>query len=185
MLRVVAAALIAAAALAPAVEAVDPTWIGVGGPRDWAPRPGYVLELDGKAWRIDALNGGGVTSLPLASRTVVRVRRLPDCLPVVRFVAVPGRDYFIRFAADGSARVEDWTGQGMDSGPALGDPGAPVCPALPDTSSAMPTSATGTNLPFVAAAAGVLTGILAFAGALRHQRHRREGDTRRPEARTG
>lgn len=112
------------------------TWIGIGGPRDWAPRPGYTLEVGDDAWRIDRDNGGGVTALPLTARTVVRVRRLADCVPVVRFVAVPGRDYYVRFAADGSARVEDWTDEGMDSGPALGDPSAPVCPALPDTSTA-------------------------------------------------
>jgi hypothetical protein len=175
LIRIIAVAVLAAAAQAPAVEAIDPTWIGIGGPQDWAPSPGYVLEVDGSSWRIDAVHGGGVTTLPLVSRTVVQVRRLPDCTPVVRFVAVPGRDYFIRFAADGSDRVEDWTGQGMDSGPALGDPVAPICPALPDTSSAPSSSPTGAALPFVATAAGVLAGLLAGGMMLRHQRLRRAG----------
>jgi hypothetical protein len=157
--RVVASTAVVLMALAvPAVPAgaVGLTWIGIGGPQDWAPSPGYTLEIGHDAWRVDAINGGGVVSLPLTSTTIVRVRRLADCAPVVRFVAVPGRNYYIRFAASGSARVEDLTGQGMDAGPALGDPSALVCPALPDTSTADPTPPTPSGVPVLAAAVCVL-----------------------------
>ena len=155
------AALLLVALAVPAVpaDAAELTWIGIGGPQDWATRPGYTLEVGRDAWQIDAIHGGGVTALPLTSATVVRVRRVSDCTPVVRFVAVPGRDYFIRFAASGAARVEDWTGQGMDAGPALGDPTAPVCPALPDTSAGGATPPTPSVVPFLAAAAGTLAGV--------------------------
>ncbi len=149
--------LVALAQPAQPARAGELTWIGIGGPQDWAPRPGYTLEVGRDAWRIDAINGGGVLSLPLASRAIVRVRRLSDCVPVVRFTAVPGRSYFIRFAASGTARVEDLTGQGMDSGPALGDPSPRVCPALPDTSTADRTPASRGLLPILAAAAAIAT----------------------------
>jgi len=162
--------LIALAVPAAPAGAVDVTWIGIGGPEDWAPRPGFTLEVGHDAWRIDAINGGGVTTVPLTSATVVRVRRLSDCAPVVRFVARPGRDYYIRFAAGGTARVEDWTGEGMDAGPALGDPSAPVCPALPDTSTAPTASRTsGATLPVVLII-GILAAIALVAARLRPRR---------------
>ncbi len=149
---------------APAAAGVAPTWVAVTGPADWAPTPGYMLEIGRDAWIINATNGGGVTAVPLGQPTVVRVRRLSDCAPVVRFVAQPGRDYTIRFASSGSARVEDWTGQGMDSGPALGDPVNPVCPALPDTSTAAPAAPPGASQDLaplgIAGAAGLLAALL-------------------------
>jgi hypothetical protein len=160
--RVVAStAIVLIALVVPAVpaDAVGLTWIGIGGPQDWAPRPGYTLEIGHDAWRVDAINGGGVISLPLTTTAIVRVRRLADCAPVVRFVAAPGRNYYIRFAVNGSARVEDLTGQGMDSGPALGNPSAPVCPALPDTSTAEPTPPTPSRLPVLALAVGILVAV--------------------------
>src|SRR4051794_1406316 len=94
---VATAAVLALAATAAPTRAISPTWIGIGGPADWAPRPGYELEAGDDAWRIDAANGGGVTTVRLATPTVVRARRLSDCVPVVGFVAVPGHAYFIRF----------------------------------------------------------------------------------------
>ncbi|MHB8959195.1 MAG: hypothetical protein ACYDAN_06180 [Candidatus Limnocylindrales bacterium] len=168
---VASTALVLTALSAPVVpaKAVGLTWIGIGGPQDWAPRPGYTLEIGNEAWRVDATHGGGVTTLSLTTPTVVRVRRLADCAPVVRFVATPGRDYYIRFASDGSARVEDWTSEGMDAGPALGDPSAPVCPSLPDTSTAEPAPAPSSGLPVLAVAAGVA----AAAAVLRRPARRR------------
>jgi hypothetical protein len=159
----IAAVLTLATTAQPAAGAA-PTWIAITGPADWAPAPGYTLEIGRDAWVINATNGGGVTAVPLSQPTVVRVRRLSDCTPVVRFVAQPSRDYTIRFASDGSARVEDWTGRGMDSGPALGDPVNPVCPALPDTSTASPEAPPGASPDFaplgIAAAAGLLAALL-------------------------
>jgi hypothetical protein len=100
-----------------------------------------------------------VRDVPLTTTAIVRMRRLADCAPVVRFVAAPERNYYIRFAVNGSARVEDLTGQGVDSGPALGNPSAPVCPALPDTSTAEPTLPTPSRLPVLALAVGILVAV--------------------------
>ena len=149
---------------AQSVAGAAPTWVAITGPADWAPTPGYTLEIGRDAWVINATNGGGVTAVSLSRPTVVRVRRLSDCKPVVRFVAQPGRDYTIRFASNGSARVEDWTDQGMDSGPALGDPVKPVCPALPDTATASPAAPPDATPDFaplgIAAVAGLLVALL-------------------------
>lgn len=161
--RVLPAALLLVVSLAGPARATGPTWVGIGGPIDWAPVPGYTLEIGLDAWTINALNGGGVTTVALSEPTIVRVRRLSDCVPVVRFVALPGRDYYIRFAADGTPRVEDWTAEGMDAGPALGDPGAAVCPALPDSATAGPPGG-ATDVPslVVPGALGALAAILAM-----------------------
>lgn len=159
------AAVLALAFSAQPAEGAAPTWVAITGPADWAPTPGYELEIGGDAWLVNAIHGGGVTTVSLSRPTVVRVRRLADCAPVVRFVASPGRAYTIRFAASGSARVEDWTGQGMDAGPALGDPSRPRCPALPDTASETPqprADASSDPTPLgVALAAGLIAALLA------------------------
>ena len=145
--------------------------MGIGGPMDWTPTPGFTLEIGRDAWTINATNGGGVTTVALSEPTIVRVRRLSDCVPVVRFVAEPGRFYYIRFAANGTARVEDWTKEGMDSGPALGNPGDPVCPRLPDTSTAAPSPGPSNGLPLVTAgAAGALAAIWMLRGRARSTR---------------
>ena len=159
--------LILATSAQPAAGAA-PTWVAITGPADWAPTPGYTLEIGRGAWVINATNGGGVTAVSLSRSTVVRVRRLSDCTPVVRFVAEPGRDYTIRFASNGSARVEDWTGQGMDSGPALGDPVNPVCPALPDTATASPAAPPDASADFAPLGIAAVTGLL--AALLTHRR---------------
>jgi len=110
------------------------TWIGIGGPPDWAPVPGYSLEIGtNHVYTVDQVNGGGVVSLALRAPVIVRVRRLSDCTPIVRFVARPGDHFFIRFNEAGRPRVESWNGVGMDSGPALGPAADPNCAPLPDT----------------------------------------------------
>lgn len=154
--------------LAGPVAAADPTWVGIGGPEDWQPKPGFTLEIGSKAWTITAQSAGGVTSLELSAPTIVRVRRLSDCVPVVRFVAQPGRLYFIRFAANGTARVEDWTAQGMDAGPGMGAGGPLVCPRLPDTSTAT-GARPGTSMVALAVAIGlgVVTTLIGLSGRSR------------------
>jgi len=139
-------ALFLCLAMTSPAAAVDDTWVGIGGPQEWAPDPGFSLEIGSTAYPIGPLNGGGVRTVALTKPTIVRVRRLPDCRPVVRFVAQPGRDYFIRFAADGTVHVEDWTSEGMDSGPAI-DPGPAVCPRLPDTSTSPVPSQRSDDVP--------------------------------------
>ena len=110
----------------------QPMWVAVRGPEDWAPDPGFSLEIGGIAYPVNANNGGGVTSTDVREQTIVRLRRLPDCEPIVTFAARPGERYVIRVSAAGAPQVEDWTGRGLDSGPAL-TPGPPVCDPLPDT----------------------------------------------------
>lgn len=107
-------------------------WVAVWGPKDWAPDPGFSLEIGGLAYAVNANNGGGVTSIDAREPTIVRLRRLPDCVPVVRFAGRPGGRYVIRVSAGGTPRVEDWTGLGLDTGPAL-TPGPRACYPLPDT----------------------------------------------------
>ena len=169
------ATVLALATSAQPAAAAAPTWVAITGPADWAPTPGYTLEIGRDAWVINATSGGGVTAVPLSRPTVVRVRRLSDCTPVVRFVAQPGRDYTIRFASNGSARVEDWTGQGMDSGPALGDPVNPVCPALPDTATASLPTPPDTSPAFAPLGIAAIAGLLAVLLTDRRTRaaHRR------------
>jgi len=148
--------------LAGPVRAADLTWIGIGGPMDWQPDPGYSLEIGSTAWTIDANNGGGLVTVDLQVPTVVRVRRLPDCVPVVRFVAQPGGRYDIAFAIDRTARVIDMAGRPMDTPGPPGDPGPLVCPRLPDTSIAAPAIAGGApNIALLVAAglAGLALGV--------------------------
>lgn len=163
------AALFLLVVLAAPAAAADSTWVVIGGPQDRQPDPGFTLEIGSRAWTIDALNGGGGTNLDLGAPTIVRVRRLSDCAPVVRFVAQPGRMYFIRFAADGTARVEDWTARGMDSGPGLGDGGPATCPRLPDTSTNASAPA-GSGMLVLAVVLGLSLAVTSFGLARRSPR---------------
>lgn len=125
------ALLLSMVATAP-VSANELTSIGIGGPDGW-PRSSLTLEVGTSAATLRAHRGGGGTTVELDAPTVIRVRRLSDCETLVRFVAEPGRSYWIRFEANGTAHVADRTQEGMDAGPGLGLHRA-VCPALPDTS---------------------------------------------------
>jgi hypothetical protein len=126
-------------------------WVAVRGPRDWAPNPGYSLEIGERAYPVSASNGGGVTSVRVAEPTIVRLRRLPDCQPVVRFTGRPGGRYVIRVSAAGTPSVEDWTGHGLDSGPSL-SLGPRACDRLPETAtdSGTPGRETPLHSPLIA-----------------------------------
>lgn len=131
-----AAALLLTLLLVTPASATELTWIAISGPPDWAPTPGYSLEIGrNHVYTVDQVNGGGVVSLRLTAPAIVRVRRLSDCTPIVRFVAQPGDHFVIRFDRAGRPRVENWNGAGMDSGPALGPAADPNCAPLPDTAS--------------------------------------------------
>lgn len=133
ILRLVDLGFLPQTSTGPAAErSTEPMWVAVRGPEDWAPDPGFSLEVGGTAYAINANNGGGVTSIDAREPTIVRLRRLPDCEPVVRFAGRPGGRYVIRVPDTGTPRVEDWTGYGLDTGPAL-SPGPRVCDPLPDT----------------------------------------------------
>ena len=71
----------------------QPIWVAVTGPKDWAPDPGFSLEIGGITYSVNANNGGGVTSIDAREPTIVRLRRLPDCEPIVRVVGRSGERY--------------------------------------------------------------------------------------------
>ena len=144
-------------------------WVAVRGPRDWAPNPGYSLEIGDATYRIDRESGGGVASVDRSAPTIVRLRRLRDCQPVVRFVARPGGRYVIRITEDDTPHVEDWSSLGLDAGPAL-TAGPRSCDPLPDTSTSQPRRAT--DLAFIVIVVGAVTMLLMYRG---HPRTRCRG----------
>ncbi len=109
--------------------AVGPAWLAITGPADWQPDPGYEMQVNGKAWVVDKNNGGGVTTVDLANPSRVTISGVGGCESILAFTAQPGRMYVIRFAANGSPAVEDWTANGVDSGPGINGPVTPKCPA--------------------------------------------------------
>jgi hypothetical protein len=155
--RGLAIATFLALVLAAPVAAGEPTTIGITG--GWP--VSVTLEIGQLSITLNAHEGGGVTSVELDGPTVVRVRRLSDCVPLVRFVAQPGRTYFIDWDSNGHPRVEDHTNDGLDSGPGMELHYRRACPALPDSSTGpVPPGRDGSPillLAAVAAAAFVLT----------------------------
>jgi len=106
----------------------EQVWVGVTGPADWMAPDDYILEVGGSAWPIESLFGGGVISLDVAGPVSARLVRPSDCAVLVSWVARPGTAWAIRFDADDQPRLEDWTGQGLESGPALGEGLPSGCP---------------------------------------------------------
>ena len=117
----------------PEEQACDQGWVTVTGPRDWLAPHDYVLEIGARGWPIEQNGGGGVVAVDLApgERVEVRLVERDRCNAVVAFRASPGSSWVIRFAADGSAGVEDWTGRGANVlGPALGEGRPTDCVSL-------------------------------------------------------
>lgn len=163
--RSVALALFLIALLAGPVAAADPTWVGIG-----SPPYSVTLEVGTQSQTIKAHEGNAVTTAELDAPTVVRVRRLSDCQPIVRFVAQPEGRYFIRFASDGTVRVEDLTGKSIDSGPGFNLLARLTCPALPDSSTA-PASSEPRGLELLLLFGAVVAmSYVAFAGRTRSSR---------------
>jgi hypothetical protein len=102
--------------------------VAVTGPRDWRPPEEMRLEIGDDAWAITGDGGGGVVSAISGSPVQVRLVGVPSCQRYAFFEARPGSASVIRFAADGSLMVEDWTGQPIDSGPLLSEAKASGCP---------------------------------------------------------
>ena len=117
----------------PVAFASEPTGIAIGGPPPW-PETSLTLEVGSRSALLEAGVSGGVTSIDLDDPAVVRVRRVSDCVPLVRFLAQPGRSYSIEFTSNGRLRVEDRGDSGLDSGPGFDLTSGLMCPALPDTS---------------------------------------------------
>lgn len=119
------------------VAAVDYTTVAIGfpGPSGSA-RSALTVEIGRASAMIVRVGmGGGGASVELDRPTVVRVRRLPSCEVIARFVVQPGGSYKIDVARDGTLEVKDYSATGMDSGPGI-QLHRPTCPALPDTSTA-------------------------------------------------
>jgi hypothetical protein len=89
--------------------------VAVTGPAGSRSAEELVLEAGETAW----LGYGGVVSVPSDAPLPVRLLGRASCVTYASFIAPPGTQWVIRFAADGSVGVEDWTGRGTDAGPAL------------------------------------------------------------------
>ena len=113
----------------PVAFASEPTGIAIGGPPPW-PETSLTLEVGSRSALLEAGVSGGVTSIDLDDPAVVRVRRVSDCVPLVRFLAQPGRSYSIEFTSNGRIRVEDRGDSGLDSGPGFDLTSGLMCPAL-------------------------------------------------------
>jgi len=154
------------------VTAGEPTTIGITG--GWP--VSVTLEIGQLSITLNAHEGGGVTSVELDAPTVVRVRRLSDCVPLVRFVATPGGSYWIypgRLIPGHEAPwVKDLHGGPTDSGPGMEFHYRRSCPALPDSATgpvpAPPAAPTGRDAPLIPLLAVVATA--AFAATLRRTR---------------
>jgi hypothetical protein len=108
-------------------EPDEETWITVTGPRDWLAPTEMALEIGGSAWAITVLGGGGVAMTPLETTSEVRLVSIEDCREFARFMAEPGSAHVVRFAPDESVGVEDWTGRGVEMGPALNETAPSDC----------------------------------------------------------
>jgi hypothetical protein len=103
------------------MQACDEVWVTVTGPADWRAPDHYVLEIGVHGWPIEEGAGGGVVAVELDPEEEVMVRLVQPraCKAIVEVRALPGSRWVIRFGADGAPGVEDWTGRGLDLGPAL------------------------------------------------------------------
>lgn len=104
------------------------TILAVTGPEDWQPETNLSLEIGDRAWAVSRPSPFGMASLRSAAPLNVRLVRPLDCSTLASFRVQPGSTHIIRFAADGSLAVEDWTGQAVDAGPTLGARPPTRCP---------------------------------------------------------
>jgi hypothetical protein len=109
----------------PDTRACDELWVGVVGSPDFD----VELHVFGQVWAIPAGGGGGVVSVEVVPDVPVDVRLVETeaCSAIVEFPASGGSAWVIRFVAEGAPRVEDWTGEGHDDGPALEQARATEC----------------------------------------------------------
>jgi hypothetical protein len=100
------------------------TWVAVTGPANSEAPEDLVLEIGNGAW----FGYGGVVSVEAESPLAVRLVGRETCRIYAGFTAPTGTMWVVRFASDGRATIEDWTGRGMDAGPALGEREPSECP---------------------------------------------------------
>jgi hypothetical protein len=138
-------------------------WVAVTGPAGSEAREGLVLEVGATAWD----GYGGVVAVPSDTPVAVRLVGRASCRTYASFVAPPGTSWVIRFAADGSARIEDRTGRPMDAGPGLGERPPTGCPigtaARPSESGDGATALWTQPALLIGLAALIITALIAFA----------------------
>jgi hypothetical protein len=93
----------------------NPVTVAVHGPRDSEPPEELILQIGDTGW----FGYGGVASVDARGSLPVRLIGRESCTVYASLVALPGSAWIIRFGEDGPVSLEDWTGRGMDSGPAL------------------------------------------------------------------
>ena len=115
----------------PEIPSCNEVWVTVTGPENWLQPEDYVLEISAQGWPVDEGAGGGVVAVQLerGQRVLVRLVRPRDCVAIAEFAALPGSNWVIRFAADGTTSVEDWTGRGHEMGPGLVEGQRTDCPS--------------------------------------------------------
>jgi hypothetical protein len=99
--------------------------VAVTGPANSDVPEDLVLEVGDTAW----FGYGGVVSVETQSALGVRLVGRESCRSYASFEAPAGTMWVVRFADNGTVGVEDWTGRGMDAGPALGEREPSGCPA--------------------------------------------------------
>ncbi len=104
-------------------------WVAVLGTASQPPEP-MQLRIDEQAWD----GYGGVVSLETSGPVAVRLIGDQTCREYANFTAEAGTNWVVRFAADESVAIEDWTGRSMDAGPALGEREPRECQATPSPS---------------------------------------------------
>ena len=145
----------------PPILLKEQTWISVTGPAGSHPPEELVLEIRDRAWD----GYGGVVSVATRDAVDVRLVGLAGCRTYAQFSAPPGSAWVIRFTEEGSARLEDWTGRGIETGPGLPDRPASGCPIL-GVSDAGPSDIALVAV-FVMGGGFVVIGVLALLFAVR------------------
>lgn len=115
-------------------ETLEQVVVAVTGTAPEPPEP-LLLHIDDQAWH----GYGGVVGVETRDPVTVRLVGQESCREYASFSADPGTNWVVRFTADESAAVEDWTGRGMDAGPALGEREARDCQVPTPSSSPRPS----------------------------------------------
>ena len=124
MMRLGLTIVVALILATPAILLQEQTWISVTGPAGSHPPEELVLEIGHRAWD----GYGGVVGVATRDAVDVRLVGLAECRTYAHFSASPGSAWVIRFTEDGSVRMEDWTGRGMETGPGLPERSTSGCP---------------------------------------------------------
>jgi hypothetical protein len=100
---------------------IPQTWVGIQGPRGCVPPEEMSLEIDGSTWSLNADACDRVVTLQTGQAVQVNLWGVSTCRFYTSFEAPPGSLHLIVFLDDGSIRIDDETGQGIEMGPSLGE----------------------------------------------------------------